>query len=293
MRERDVSEEAMESSPYDRVTFRRILLLPAALLVAIVVAVAMSPAAWLFDWLLDEGSIARLAGAELALAAWFLAFPVFFAWRAGINWRELFGRVATLRTDRRWMALALALLALAVGTIPLVFVPLAEVMPDFVEWFVLEGVPLYVPGETLANALFFLSLFVVAPIGEEFLFRGLLLRRWTQRFGPRVAAGLTSLLFAVGHVDWLGAFVFGLVLANLARATGGLWAPIAVHALNNLLVWIAETAADSAEWTLADLRAFAPLGLAIGAAGAVAIFLLRGYWRGPGRNGLTPPAVAA
>ncbi len=80
---------------------------------------------------------------------------------------------------------------------------------------------------------------VVAPIGEEFLFRGYIftaLRNWR---GPWTAAVATGLLFGLVHVGSaplldlvpLAALGFGLCL--LYRRTGSLYPCIAVHSLNN------------------------------------------------------------
>jgi hypothetical protein len=80
---------------------------------------------------------------------------------------------------------------------------------------------------------------VVAPVGEEFLFRGYIftaLRNWR---GPWTAAVLTGLLFGLVHVGSaplldlvpLAALGFGLCL--LYRRTGSLYPCIAVHSLNN------------------------------------------------------------
>ncbi len=57
-------------------------------------------------------------------------------------------------------------------------------------------------------------LLVVAPITEELLFRGLILRGLLSRFGAGPAVALTALLFAAFHVNpwqFLGAFVLGLL----------------------------------------------------------------------------------
>lgn len=77
---------------------------------------------------------------------------------------------------------------------------------------------------------------VAAPLFEEILFRGFLfggLRRW---LGPWSAAVLSAAVFALYHleIDTLpGLFVLGLALAWLRERTGGLAAPIAMHACYN------------------------------------------------------------
>jgi hypothetical protein len=76
----------------------------------------------------------------------------------------------------------------------------------------------------------------VAPIAEELLFRGVLLHRWAQRWDLRTAIVLTSICFAILHVEPLGHFVFGVAMCALYLRTGSLWAPIVAHALNNAFV---------------------------------------------------------
>ena len=79
---------------------------------------------------------------------------------------------------------------------------------------------------------------IAAPVGEEFLFRGLLLRACLRHVSFPVANGLQALLFAAMHFD-LGAmpflFAFGLAAGWLARRSGGLLAPMVMHAALNLV----------------------------------------------------------
>jgi membrane protease YdiL (CAAX protease family) len=78
---------------------------------------------------------------------------------------------------------------------------------------------------------------VVAPIGEELLFRGVLLP-WTASWStPTVAVVLTAVVFAAGHLYYgVGAvliFVVGLVLGWARMSTGRLRASIVLHMLLN------------------------------------------------------------
>lgn len=85
---------------------------------------------------------------------------------------------------------------------------------------------------------------VGAPLAEELLFRGLVLRVLEQSFGGVSAVVVSSLLFALPHwqatASWqetvvlLSAIcVVGLVLATGAMATGRLGPPIIGHLLFN------------------------------------------------------------
>ena len=76
---------------------------------------------------------------------------------------------------------------------------------------------------------------VVAPITEEILFRGILLHRWTAKWGITGALLLTSLVFGILHANLVGLSVFGLMMALLYLKTRTLIVPIICHALNNLV----------------------------------------------------------
>ncbi len=80
------------------------------------------------------------------------------------------------------------------------------------------------------------TLAVVAPLTEETLFRGLLLRGFSRRYGVWPALLLSSALFALFHLNlWqaLAAFLAGLYLGWVFLSTRSLLAPILVHALFN------------------------------------------------------------
>lgn len=87
-----------------------------------------------------------------------------------------------------------------------------------------------------AIASSYLTIAVLAPVSEEFLFRGALYGWLRQRWGVAVAMLLSTSLFAVLHVEpllILFAFVFGLVLTALFEWSRSLWVPIIAHGVNN------------------------------------------------------------
>jgi membrane protease YdiL (CAAX protease family) len=82
--------------------------------------------------------------------------------------------------------------------------------------------------------LFPLGIIVVAPAVEEFVFRGLLLRRWVARHGLWRGVLWSALAFAILHPqDIIGAFVIGVVFALLYLATRSLVVPMLAHGLFN------------------------------------------------------------
>jgi membrane protease YdiL (CAAX protease family) len=84
-----------------------------------------------------------------------------------------------------------------------------------------------------------------APVGEELVFRGLLLRACLRHVSFPVANGLQALLFAAMHFDLAAMpflFAFGLAAGWLARRSGGLLAPMVMHGVLNLVAGLLITA---------------------------------------------------
>jgi membrane protease YdiL (CAAX protease family) len=80
--------------------------------------------------------------------------------------------------------------------------------------------------------------------GEEYLFRGMLLQALGAARVPLLGCYLASgLLFAVAHLQFdiflfADRFILGVAFAYLAVETGGLEAPIAIHAVKNVSVLV-------------------------------------------------------
>jgi membrane protease YdiL (CAAX protease family) len=93
------------------------------------------------------------------------------------------------------------------------------------------------------DALVWVGIVVAAPLQEELLFRGVLLR-FLERVAPAaVALALNSLLFTSLHDGSRAAvFTLGLALAWLMRRTGNLAAPLLFHVVHNGLTLLALTA---------------------------------------------------
>ena len=79
---------------------------------------------------------------------------------------------------------------------------------------------------------------VLAPVAEEFFFRGLLFSTAKQFGWPKLGWFGVSFLFALMHVNaptFLPLFVLALALTWLCEKTDGLLAPIIAHSLFNLV----------------------------------------------------------
>lgn len=79
---------------------------------------------------------------------------------------------------------------------------------------------------------------VLAPLGEELLFRGLLFNGLRRSLPLWAATLLSGLLFAVTHVEWIAILVIfpvGVLFALAYHWRGTLLVPIAAHATFNLV----------------------------------------------------------
>jgi membrane protease YdiL (CAAX protease family) len=87
--------------------------------------------------------------------------------------------------------------------------------------------------------LLYLAVVVAAPVFEELLFRGFLLPGLRPVLGALGAALLSSLAFALPHLqydlfDMSSVFVLGLLFAGVRLKTGSTLLTIALHAITNL-----------------------------------------------------------
>ncbi len=136
-----------------------------------------------------------------------------------------------LRVDRRQF---LAAAGLGIGVQLLVLPALYWIIGFFVEDD---------PGDTaralvdraddpLGVALLVLSVVIMAPLAEEWFYRGMLLSSLTRRMGPVAAAVASSIVFAVIHLEPIlfpGLFVFAMVLAWLTSRTGRIGVAVVAH----------------------------------------------------------------
>lgn len=101
----------------------------------------------------------------------------------------------------------------------------------------------------------FLGTVVLAPLGEEFIFRKLLIDR-TRRWGDAVSVLLSGILFGLFHGNLFQLFyttMFGFLLAYIYTRTGRLGWCVGLHALTNFWGGIVPTLLRN--WIGADIIA--------------------------------------
>ena len=144
-------------------------------------------------------------------------------WRAIVAWQPW--------NPRRGAAWVWGLAALMVVYSFIATSTIVHFVPKF------EGIVQLPPGKRWA-ILFVLLAAVLAPAGEELLFRGWLYTSLRASFGVVAAILVVSILFALAHWESthlyaLAVFPVGLGLAWIRERTGSIKASMAVHGLYN------------------------------------------------------------
>lgn len=95
------------------------------------------------------------------------------------------------------------------------------------------------------------TIVIIAPIFEEFIFRGILFSWFMQRYRLIVSVVLSSFLFGLLHWDPVASpiiMVLGIALAMAYRITGNIWVSIGIHALWNLGAFVIQVSGRYAGW---------------------------------------------
>ncbi len=164
-----------------------------------------------------------------------LAFSavVFWGWRrTGEPWSSVFplvGFPAALLLPMGLVVLGGSVILSEIDNLFRTLVPISASMVEFLESLGTEEAGLLTSTFVLV---------MVAPLTEELLFRGLILRGLLQHHSARWAIVLSALLFGLSHMNpwqFLPTLFGGLLLAWLTLETGTLWPAILTHAANNAL----------------------------------------------------------
>jgi membrane protease YdiL (CAAX protease family) len=175
----------------------------------------------------------QLFGLLLALA--------FLRWR-GVGLRPMVGHVRPLgRLVGQGVGLGLAAI---VGSTLIVSLLVALTGSDAAPDQVLTG---RIADTPMQLVLAVVAAVVLAPLAEELLFRGLLHRGLRRRFALAPATVVSSVLFALVHIDvvlsqplaLVGLVLVGVILAIAYERTGSLIVPVVIHAVHNAVTIVA------------------------------------------------------
>lgn len=156
-----------------------------------------------------------------------------FAAAASIRIRswEAFG---IMRTTRRWLLIGLGVGVLAFvakGFAIMGYSALTGQTSNPQDIYALGG-----SGGVITVILATIFVGILTPIGEEFLFRGVLTNA-LLRYGPFIGVVGSTIIFALMHginIVFPAALVGGLAMAEIFRRSGSIWPGVVVHVVFNL-----------------------------------------------------------
>jgi hypothetical protein len=229
--------------------------IPWALLAQLVVAALLTGLGAAAALSTPLGTLALAAASNLATV---LIIGLVVVGSGAVRWQDLFfatlasspktlpapNRGGSVAGDVLWgIALAVPILSVTSIFASLVLSGTGVQVPDVLP-------PMLNPGDYVANAL---TAGIVAPIGEELLYRGVIAQAWARQSSARRAILFSTILFAFAHTLTVGgtsvadaasvAAVAFLVRLPLGIALGWLWilrrsliATITLHAVFNIVI---------------------------------------------------------
>ena len=122
---------------------------------------------------------------------------------------------------------------------------------------------------------YFLATCIFAPIGEEFVCRGVLLS-YLRKYGDWFAILISAMLFGLMHANFYQgpyAFVMGVMFGYVTVKTGSIGCSILMHMLNNTISTVCEISAEFAP-TLGNIVNYLFTGIYIAAIPASIVLLI-------------------
>ena len=170
------------------------------------------------------------------LLVFYIALPVPFVHyhfkRRGVKLHQVFFFYGTARWLLPVLGLTVLVTSFSMTIYWLQLRGLMSIAPTAVE---LALMPQPIPDAVWYLVAIAFILAVIAPIAEEFVFRGLILNWLVAGFGFWKGIGLSSLIFGIFHINFFGAFLFAVVASLLYLKTDNLLVPILLHSANNVV----------------------------------------------------------
>ena len=134
---------------------------------------------------------------------------------------------------RPWLVLTWSVVAAMGALIPSMW--LQEQMPELPNWMDNEF------DMILTNRWGYLAIGLLAPLSEEIVLRGAILKELLKKFSPWVAIAISAVFFALIHFNpaqMPHAFLIGLLLGWMYWRTGSILPGVAYHWANNSIAYI-------------------------------------------------------
>jgi len=184
--------------------------------------------------------------------------PVLDKWKYAISYIVSFG--ITVIIVKYWIKIALFNSKRVKTIVYLLIIPfiisLSILLDGIINLFpesemlkrMMEEIEFNVPG--------FIMLAIAAPVFEELIFRGIILKKFLEKYNPTVAIVASAFLFGLVHYNlpqFVAAFVVGIVLGWVFWKTQSIWPGIFLHFVNNSLSFYLAKKFESVNVTVRDI----------------------------------------
>ncbi len=158
-----------------------------------------------------------------------------------ISVRSITGSYGRFKENIRLSGWVIPLMVISTCTAFIILALFAVINENLYHSYLELGDRLSWPAESpaIVHLLMVISAVILAPVVEEYIFRGILLSSWTIKWGATRAVIISSFIFAIFHIDPVGAFVAGVALCLIYFHTGSLLLVIFIHMINNGLAVVA------------------------------------------------------
>ena len=226
----------VDSNPFEKIRFRALVGYAILAFIATILSLFIL-GKLLPTWFKGESSPLRGALIIFLLYVFFALSTFEMLSRAGLSYVRLCGIFPGWRTLGRYSLWAIPLVIFSLSCLFLLYFPVSIFMPEFFKaQFIENGVAQAMPSgakHILANLLDSLTVILLAPVIEEFFFRGILLTRWSFKWDVSRSIFASSLVFALLHPDPISSFCFGCMMAVFYIRTKSLFIPTVIHITNN------------------------------------------------------------
>lgn len=197
-----------------------------------------------FDQLFHHFAISEANATNLSMAAQYLIIILIgmvFVKRSSLNISCILGRISKSRDvfigtifGILLIMVTLGLSALIVIVVSYFSVDMAYAYGGFHENHYFVDIPWY------SFVILFVSHFLLASIGEEWLFRGILLHSMMQIYSRIRSVMVVSIAFGLLHYgkDMFGAFIFSVLLCALYFKYGSLYQVVIAHFVYNVIAYV-------------------------------------------------------
>lgn len=153
----------------------------------------------------------------------------------GFTWKQIGWRASTLQ---QYLLVVPSFLVYLVATVTFTMIA-TRFIPGF-DVTETQDVGFSTSLNSLELVAAFITLVILTPVFEELIFRGVLFKGLRKKAPFWVAAAISSLAFAIAHMQWnvaVDTFALGLALCYLVEKTKSIGPAILLHAVKNAIAF--------------------------------------------------------